>query len=88
MPTTFWSVYYWLHGFISMSLDFNIGNLNICTYTVPCSTGLYCVAVANFWVFGRAEQINIGMPDPPPESRNEGEAEEGNFPEQRSPLTD
>ena len=71
-----------------MSLDFNIGNLNICTYTVPCSTGLYCVAVANFWVFGRAEQINIGMPDPPPESRNEGEAEEGNFPEQRSPLTD
>ena len=50
---------------------------------VTRSTGLYCVAVANFWVFGRAEAIDFEMPGPPPESRNGGQAEE----EQRSPLT-
>ena len=50
---------------------------------IPRSTGLYCVAVAYFWVFGKAEAIDFEMPGPPPESKNEGEAEE----EQRSPLT-
>ena len=71
-----WSLLYLTSWFHIDKFSYELG------YIVPCSTGLYCVAVVNFWVFGRAEQISIAMPEPPAESRNEGEAEE----EQRSPL--